>query len=111
MAVIPLNSTSATAMNHLHLVIRLDYLLHAILFLPWALICIITFRPSGWREKLLLIAAGLLTAFATEGVQYFLTYRSYNINDLLANFLGVILGSIILFIIPTKKPTNLEPPT
>jgi VanZ family protein len=46
---------------------------------------------------LLMISLGLLAAFATEGVQYFLTYRSYNINDLLSNFLGVVLGAIILF--------------
>ena len=42
---------------------------------------------------------GLVFNF-TEGVQYFLTYRSYNINDLLSNFLGVLLGSIALFFIP-----------
>ena len=40
-------------------------------------------------------------AFSTEGVQYFLTYRSYNINDLLSNFLGVLLGAIAFFFIPS----------
>ena len=45
-----------------------------------------------------MIGAGLLMAFATEGVQYFLTYRSYNVNDLLSNFLGVLIGSIVLLI-------------
>ena len=44
-----------------------------------------------------MVGAGLLAAFATEGVQYFLTYRTYNINDLFSNFLGVLLGSFVLF--------------
>ena len=45
-----------------------------------------------------MVIAGLLMAFATEGVQYCLIYRAYNINDLLANFLGVLLGSFALLI-------------
>ena len=76
--------------------IRLDYLLHSILYIPWVFLYIKAFHPVKWHEILLMIAAGLVMAFLTEGVQYFLTYRSYNINDLLSNFLGVLLGSTIL---------------
>ena len=54
-----------------------------------------------------MIGTGLLMAFATEGVQYFLSYRSYNVNDLLFNFLGVILGSFALLIILTNKNDKL----
>lgn len=56
-----------------------------------------------------MIGAGLLMAFATEGVQYFLTYRSYNVNDLLSNFLGVLLGALLLFAdIPYVKGKKAE---
>lgn len=107
-ALLPLNGTSVTTMNNLFVVhIRLDYLLHAALFIPWAFIYILIFRPSGWSQKLWVVATGLLMAFATEGIQYFLTYRAYNINDLLANFLGVFLGSILLIIpIFPKSPST-----
>ncbi len=99
MAVLPLNSSSSSIhLNDIHVIsIRLDFLLHSIVFIPWVFLYMIAFRPIGINEKLVMIIAGLLTAFATEGVQYFLPYRSYNINDLLSNFLGVFLGSIALF--------------
>ena len=96
-AVLPINSGSSSLNNTFIIHIRLDYLLHAILFIPWAFLYLLTFRPVKWNGKLMMVAAGLLMAFATEGVQYFLTYRSYNINDLLSNFLGVVLGSLVLF--------------
>ena len=101
MTILPLNGSSSAHLNDILVVnIRLDYLIHSILFIPWIFLYMISFRPAGLSEKLLMIAAGLLMAFSTEGVQYFLSYRSYNINDLLSNFLGVILGAIALFFIP-----------
>jgi VanZ family protein len=105
MAVLPLNGSSSAHLNDIHVVnIRLDYLLHSVLFIPWVFLYTLSFRPAGVTGQLLMITAGLLMAFSTEGVQYFLTYRSYNINDLLSNFLGVLLGAIALFFIPSKNP-------
>jgi len=93
MAVLPINGTTNTTLTDVFLVrIRLDHLLHAILFIPWVFLSFITFRPVKWDEKLMLVVYGMLMAFATEGVQYFLTYRSYNINDLIANWMGVVVG-------------------
>ena len=95
MVVLPINGTTNTTLTDVFIVrIRLDHLLHATLFIPWALLYLVTFRPVKWSEKLMLVIYGLLMAFATEGVQYFLTYRSYNINDLIANWMGVILGMV-----------------
>lgn len=101
---LPLNSASSKTLGNVFVVrIRLDYLLHSLLFIPWVILYLKAFRPAGLNEKLLIFAKGLLMAFATEGVQYFLTYRSYNINDLLANLLGVLLGtSVLLLNIPYK---------
>ena len=92
-AVLPINSTANTTLTDVFVVhIRLDHLLHATIFIPWALLYLIAFRPVKWDEKLMLVIYGLLMASATEGVQYFLAYRSYNINDLIANWIGVVLG-------------------
>jgi VanZ family protein len=97
LAILPLNSTSESALVDVFVVnIRLDYLLHSILFLPWVFLYLLNFRVAGIFDKSIMVVAGLLMAFATEGVQYFLTYRSYNVNDLLANWLGVLSGSFIL---------------
>jgi VanZ family protein len=77
--------------------IRMDHLLHAILYIPWVLLYLMTFRPIKANEKIIMIGVGLLMAFITEGIQYFLSYRSYNINDMLSNFIGLILGTGVLF--------------
>ena len=99
MAVMPLNQVSDVTLNHVHVfAIRLDHLLHSILYIPWAFLYIITFRPCNPLQKFILVASGLLMAFATEGVQYFLTYRSFTIPDMLSNFFGVLLGCMVLFL-------------
>ena len=107
-AILPLNGASAVTMNHVYIVnIRLDFFLHGILYLPWCYLYMASLRPARLAENLLMISAGLLMAFATEGVQYFLTYRTYNINDLLSNFLGVLAGTFVLFILTpnlSRKP-------
>jgi len=47
------------------------------------------------QATLLYILLGLLFATANEAVQFLLPYRAFNINDLLANGLGVMLGSVV----------------
>jgi glycopeptide antibiotics resistance protein len=97
-AVLPLNNASSGTMNGTYVVrIRLDYLLHSLLFVPWTFLYSVTFRPGKAFDKWIMIGAGLIMAFTTEGVQYFLAYRAYNLNDMLSNFLGVLLGSFVLF--------------
>jgi glycopeptide antibiotics resistance protein len=32
---------------------------------------------------------------AAEGIQYFISWRAYNINDLLANLVGVVAGCVV----------------
>ncbi len=86
-------------MNDIYIVsFRLDYLAHSIVFLPWMMFYlgmpIFVFKKPipllGW------IFFGLSYAALTEGIQFFLSYRSFNINDLIANALGIAL-SILLY--------------
>ena len=98
-AVMPINGANNTTLTNVFVVrIRLDHLLHATLFTPWAFLYLITFHPVKWKGKLILLLSGLLMASITEGVQYFLSHRSYNINDLLSNWIGIVLGIVFLFI-------------
>jgi VanZ family protein len=103
MSVLPINSGSS--INHIFLVsIRLDYLLHCLVYIPlvaftWIdkeIISTWTVKAFGWIMALLLFAA------VTEWVQYFLPYRAFNINDLLANALGVTLGILVLTLVRLK---------
>ena len=100
LAILPINGVSSP-LNHTFIVkVRLDYLFHSLVFIPWMLLISFAFT-NGNRNKrfsyiLLLLSYGLLTAIITEGIQYFLPYRSFNINDLLANLIGVTIGIILL---------------
>jgi VanZ family protein len=100
LAVLPINSGDSALNNNYILSLRLDYLVHFAVFIPWVVLVWwatgVSFRSEplkafGW------IAAGIALAVLTEAVQYLLSYRSFNINDLLANIIGVVLGSVVFF--------------
>ena len=54
-------------------------------------------------QQLSWLLTGLLFASTTEGLQYFLPYRAFNINDLLANLLGVMVGFALVLLISIRK--------
>jgi len=100
LAVLPINgSDSGSSLNNIYIVsIRLDYLLHFAVFMPWMFLLWKMVGVSFSRDPratLLYIILGLLFATANEAIQYLLPYRAFNINDLLANGLGVMLGSVL----------------
>ncbi len=63
-------------------------------------------KPHG-RTSIIILS--LLFAFSLEGVQYFLSYRAFNINDLAANGVGVILGLITYTILKKKLVIVFQP--
>jgi VanZ family protein len=97
----PTNTKSPTfSLNNNHVLhIRLDHLVHAIIFIPWVvviwLVTRFNFRTAPLKATACL-ALCLLFAAAMEFVQYFLPYRTFTIYDLLANGTGVLLGFILL---------------
>lgn len=80
-------------LNNFVLGIRMDHLLHASVYFPcsWFIMGIRGMR----RGRLLLLA--YCVAMLTEGVQYFLPYRGFDINDLIANFLGITCGWLFTY--------------
>ena len=98
LAILPINS-SGSSINHTYIIsIRLDYILHFGIFLSWMLLLWKMVGVSFWsnfQQSLFYIILGLLFAFTNETIQYFLPYRAFNINDLLANGLGVMLGAVL----------------
>jgi glycopeptide antibiotics resistance protein len=84
---LPLN-TSSELNNITIFQLRGDYFFHIMLFMPWAF-----FRQACKIKTLPWLLLGLLFAAGTEGLQYFLPWRAFNVNDLLANMIGVILGA------------------
>lgn len=89
----PLNGVHIPLNNYI-LGLRFDHLLHASVFIPCTLFLMDLFGKRRWLAWLAAIGTGLLT----EGVQYLIPYRGCDVNDFIANSLGVTLGwlSIVL---------------
>lgn len=95
---LPINASgSRLNLNNITVVrIRGDYLAHALVFIPWAFF-MTTMRQPLWLWLLL----GLLFSTGTELLQYLLPYRRFNINDLISNSLGILLG-LLIFVVLTR---------
>lgn len=96
LSVVPF-STPGTPFNDIHVFsLRLDYLLHALVFIP-----LVSLWRLSWpaHPVWLVLVFGLCLAAAAEGIHYFVPYRSYNINDLLGNIIGVVLGAAIFLLV------------
>lgn len=79
--------------------IRFDYISHVLMFVPWVLIGAYGWqlqRKSSIRIALSFVLA-LLFAVLCEYLQLLLPYRTFNINDLMSNSLGVLLGFLLFW--------------
>ncbi len=82
--------------------LRLDHWLHASVYLPCACCTRVLLdvpRTRAWLYSLLL---GLLT----ESVQYLLPYRGFDINDMLANVIGISVGALLCCFLPDGKKSR-----
>ncbi|NLX28060.1 MAG: VanZ family protein [Bacteroidales bacterium] len=94
--VLPINTPeSKFYLNNIMIIkIRGDYFFHALTFIPWAFF-MFTMNKRLWMWMLL----GLLFSTWTEMLQYLLPYRRFNINDLISNALGILLGMVIFLLL------------
>lgn len=105
LCILPINDSKSSLNNTYILNIRFDYLAHTFLFTPWMFLWTIYSKASFRKNigKILgVIAIGLIFALSSELIQYYLHYRSFNINDLIANITGIGIG--ILFYLYYHKP-------
>ncbi|MFW5804658.1 MAG: VanZ family protein [bacterium] len=94
--VLPING-SGVLNDSYTLNIRWDYLLHALVYIPLPLLMKTLVKNTGKAIFVSLpIAAGL------ELLQMFIPYRTFNINDLIANVAGVMTGCIVMILIKKK---------
>ena len=113
-AVLPLNSGSFVLNNHYTLDLRWDYLLHAIVYIPLPVLLGLSLNrgaPEKPNERInksrsrLLVRVPLYSLIAStllEGLQLIIPYRAFNINDLIANGVGAMLG-VILFLVLGRR--------
>jgi len=97
---LPLNASNE--LNNITILqLRGDYFFHILMFIPWMFFQKTThFKAMHW------LLPGLLFASVSEGLQYFLPYRAFNINDLIANATGVLLGFLLARLITKATKAN-----
>lgn len=94
----PLNGVGIPLDNYV-LGLRMDHLLHASVFIPCALFLYDLYRQDRkWAAWATAVAVGIVT----ETVQWLLPYRGYDVNDMIANFLGVTLGWLAILVARRK---------
>jgi VanZ family protein len=79
--------------------IRADYLIHVALYLPIGFLARAYFQNNARSSFKFILVSGIGSlAFASgmEYAQFFTTWRSFNINDLIANNIGVTLSYALL---------------
>jgi VanZ family protein len=95
MYVLPVNTKGELNTQHVA-GLRLDYLLHALLFLPLPVLLIDPKAKPG--KFVLLFVAAVCVAGVTEYIHALIPYRSFNPNDLLANVCGAVIGGLLVVV-------------
>lgn len=89
----------------------LDKLVHFMMFIPFPALAYLTIEnpKNGFKKTLtfivLIFITGCLLATGTEYIQKLTDYRSFEIGDIAADFIGLFIGSILTLLHSTlKKP-------
>ena len=93
----PLNGVGIPLDNYI-LGLRADHLLHASVYIPCTLF-LMDVIGRRWLVWLAAVCIGLLT----EGGQYLLPYRGYDVNDLIANAIGITIGWLVILAIKKRR--------
>lgn len=95
-SVVPIGPRSSDIlMDNYTLDIRWDYLVHAFIYLPLPIILFRSFRSMKWGSFTWLVFFSLVIPALFEVLQMLIPYRNFNINDLMANGFGVIIGWVL----------------
>lgn len=92
-SVMPLGKVSKEITNITVIHLRGDYFLHMLVYLPILMLMVLSFQK--WKWGMLVVA--LLLGAGLEFIQMALPYRAFNINDLLANVGGVVIGAGVAY--------------
>ncbi len=91
-AFFPHTTIKSVQVANLDVEICLDYLIHVCLYLPFMFLIKIGVDCQLWIS----FKIGLIIAVVLEGVQMFLSYCTFNISNILANIIGLLLWPIFL---------------
>lgn len=86
---------------------RSDYLSHIFLFIPWMILAKSKWKGSNWKNAFwFALVFGIFLAGISEAVQLLLSDRTFNLIDLAANCMGIVIGAVIAGWGRSKKVVN-----
>jgi len=89
---------------HLHIdILYINLLGNLLIFAPVGFLAAFLFKQPRWYKSLL---AGFALSFTIEIVQLFLITRSFDVDDLLLNSLGTLIGYLFFALIALIPPTK-----
>ncbi|MHC1778688.1 MAG: VanZ family protein [Bacteroidales bacterium] len=93
--------------------LRVDRIVHYILFLPYSVNAWLAFGSSLKKysvkyAQLYTLLSGILVSSMTEYLQTLTPYRDFDLLDLSSNYLGIISGSLIVYLL-NKYAKNVWP--
>lgn len=74
----------------------LDKIIHFILFFSWAIAVRYDFSTL---KKIIVLVLGILFSFLTEILQLFVEDRSYDLYDMIADSLGLVMALILSYLV------------
>lgn len=90
--------------------IPLDKMVHFLMFMPFPVLGYMSFKPynkgSSWKDFAVLAVLCILGAgfaLSTEKIQSLTSYRSYEQADVLADFIGLSTGALMVLILIFRK--------
>ncbi len=100
--VVPLGNELNQDLTTIRFVFRLDYVLHSLSFLVFALIWVLgKIKGVCWFETYVVLKFGgivFISAISIELLQIFIPYRTFNPMDMIANLFGAIITMICIVI-------------
>jgi VanZ family protein len=94
-AILPINGANSKLNQSYFFLWRLDYLAHIAMFASLSVLLRLAYFPqagSDIRRELIFFGVMVFAGISSEAVQLFVRFRAFNINDLIANFLGIVVG-------------------
>ncbi len=91
--------------------IKTDKIVHFIIFFPFSFLSFIAFGAYLKRKInnyciFVLFIFGIIISTITETLQILTPLRSFELLDLLANYIGIFIGSLLLYIIVNSSKYN-----
>lgn len=82
---------------------RLDHIIHALVFIPTALVVAPIFLRQTQFRVSKIIALSLVLAAFFETTHLLVSYRAFTLEDLLSNLIGVSIGSILFLLFKNRS--------